>query len=103
MTPIAFKDSAEYDELKRKYLDVCGRAGLDCSVSDGWTLDTPLGRRFAEQEAETSRKILLAKDHLLRRYDEWDGDGHQTALVTVALRDSSRGRPAEEKATTADV
>ena len=103
VTPIAFTDSAEYVELKRKYLQVCGRAGLDCSVSDTWTLDTPLGRRFVEQEAETSQKILLAKDHLLRRYDEWDGGGHQTALVTVALRESSRGRPAEQKATTADV
>lgn len=102
VTPIAFKDSAEYNELKQKYLHVCGRAGLDCSVSDSWTLDTPLGRRFVEQEAETSQKILLAKDHLLRRYAWWDGDGHQMGLATVALRDSSRGPQTKEKTTTAD-
>ena len=103
VTPIAFKDGAEYDRLKRRYLQVCGRAGLECSVSDTWELDTPLGRRFSEQEAETSEKILRAKDHLLRRYDWWAGDGHQAGLATVALRDSSPGsRPAEEKATTAD-
>ena len=102
VTPMAFKDRVEFDELKRRYLHVCRRAGLDCSISDGWTLDTPLGRRFAEQEAETSQKILSAKDHLQKRYDEWDGNGHQTALVTVALREPSLGRPPEEKATTTD-
>ena len=100
VTPIAFKDCVEYDELKRKYLHVCDRAGLDCSVSDGWTLDTPLGKHFTEQEQETSEKVLLAEDHLLKRYDEWDGGGHRTALVTVALRNSSRDHPAEEKTTT---
>ena len=88
VTPIAFKNSAEYDGLKRRYLQVCDRAGVDCSISDSWTLDSPLGRRFSEQEAETGEKILRAKDHLVRRYDEWDGGGHQTALVTVALRHS---------------
>ena len=87
VTPAAFKSDAEYDEMKRRYLQVCDRAGLECAVSDGWTLDAPLGRRFSEQEAETSDKILLAEDHLLMRYDEWDGGEHQAALVTVALRD----------------
>ena len=86
VTPIAFTDGAEYDELKRRYLDVCDRAGLDCSVSDGWTLETPLGQRFAEQEADAAEKILLARDHLLKRYDWWDGDGHRVGLATVALR-----------------
>ena len=103
VTPIAFKDRADYDRLERRYVQVCGRAGLDCSVSDTWDLDTPLGRRFAEQEAETSEKILLAKEHLLRRYDWWDGDGHQAGLVTVALRDSGQERPGEEKTTLVDV
>ena len=73
VTPVAFKSDAEYDELKRRYLQVCDRAGLECAVSDGWTLDTRLGRRFSEEEAETSDKILLTEDHLLTRYDEWDG------------------------------
>ena len=86
VTPIAFTDGAEYDELKRRYLDVCDRAGLDCSVSDGWTLETPLGRRFAEQEADAAEKILLARDHLLKRYDWWDGDRHRVGIATVALR-----------------
>ena len=86
VTPVAFKSDAEYDELKRRYLQACDRAGLECAVSDGWTLDAPLGRRFSEEEAETSDKILLAEEHLLTRYDEWDGGEHRAALVTVALR-----------------
>ena len=86
VTPVAFKSDAEYDELKRRYLQACDRAGLECAVSHGWTLDAPLGRRFSEEEAETSDKILLAEEHLLTRYDEWDGGEHRAALVTVALR-----------------
>ena len=87
VTPAAFKSDAEYDDLKRRYLQVCDRAGLEYGVSDGWTLDVPLGRRFSEQETETSDKILSAEDHLLTRYDEWDSGEHQAALVVVALRD----------------
>ncbi len=86
VTPIAFKSDAEYGDLKRRYLQICDRAGLECAVSDGWTLDSPLGQRFSEEEAETSGKILLAEDHLLTRYDQWDGGEHQAALVAVALR-----------------
>ena len=99
VTPVAFKSDAEYDELKRRYLQVCDRAGLECAVSDGWTLDAPLGRRFSEEEAETSDKILLAEDHLLTRYDEWDGGEHQAALVTVALRNEVRTADKEDSRT----
>ncbi len=99
VTPIAFKSDAEYDELKRRYLQVCERAGLECAVSDGWTLDAPLARRFSEEEAETSDKILLAEDHLLTRYDEWDGGEHQAALVTVALRNEMKSADKEDSRT----
>ena len=88
--PIAFKGDAEYDSLKQRYLRVCEQAGLECDVGDGWVLDTPLGRQFGEEEAEVSESITLAGDHLLRRYDEWEGDGHEGALVTVALRSAGR-------------
>ena len=84
--PIAFKSDAEYDSLKHRYLQICDRAGLACDVSDGWALDTPLGRQFSEEEAEVSKSIELAGDHLLGRYDDWEGDGHDGAIVTVALR-----------------
>ena len=90
--PIAFKSDAEYDSLKQRYLQICERAGLECDVSDGWALDTPLGRQFSEEEAEVSESIELAVDHLLRRYDDWEGDGHDGAIVTVALRSAERER-----------
>ena len=99
VTPAAFKSDAEYDEMKRRYLQVCDRAGLECAVSDGWTFDAPLGRRFSEEEAETSDKILLAEDHLLARYDEWDGGGHRAALVTVALRSDMKIADKEDSMT----
>ena len=99
VTPTVFKSDAEYDELKRRYLQVCDRAGLECAVSDGWTLDAPLSRRFSEKEAETSDKILLAEEHLLARYDQWDGGEHQAALVTVALRNEVKIADKEDSRT----
>ena len=99
VTPAAFKSDAEYEELTRRYLQVCDRAGLECAVSDGWTLDAPLGRRFSKEEAETSDKILLAKDHLLTRYDQWDGGEHRAALVTVALRNDVKITDGEDSGT----
>ena len=99
VTPVAFKSDAEYDELKRRYLQVCDRAGLECAVSDGWNFDAPLGRRFSEEEAKTSDKMLLAEDHLLTRYDEWDGGEHQAALVTVALRNDVKIADKEDSRT----
>jgi hypothetical protein len=90
--PIAFKSAAEYDSLKQRYLQVCKRAGLACDVSDGWALDTPLGRQFSEEEADVSESVELAGDYLLRRYDDWEGDGHDGAIVTVALRSAEKVR-----------
>ena len=99
VTPVAFKSDAEYDEAKQRYLEVCDRAGLECAVSDRWTLDSPLGRRFSEDEPETSDKILLAEDYLLARYDQWEGGEHQAALVTVALRNDVKIYDEKESST----
>ena len=90
--PIAFKSAAEYDGLKGRYLQLCERAGLECDVSDGWAFDTPLGRRFSQEEADVSASIASAGDHLLGRYDDWEGNGHDGAIVTVSLRSAERAR-----------
>jgi hypothetical protein len=38
------------------------------------------------QEPETGERTLLAKEHLLRRYDEHVGHGHEAGLVIIGLR-----------------
>ena len=86
VTPIPFKSEKEFNRDKQEYLGVCKRAQLDCSVTRDWTLDSPLGTAFSEAEPEVSRRILMAKDHLLTRLDECDGPGHESGLLVMKLR-----------------
>ena len=86
VTPIPFKSEKEFHRDNQEYLDVCQRAGLECSVTDSWSLDSPLGVKFLEAEPQVSEKILLARDHLLARLDECDGPGHESGLVIMKLR-----------------
>ena len=85
VTPIVFRNSETFDRIKRQYLNVCERAGLQCSISADWDLDPELGQRFAEQEPLVAEKVLLAKEHLLDRYDDCHGAGHEARLVVIGL------------------
>ena len=89
VTPIVFKGAASFERLKQEYVQVCADAGLECSVNSEWTLDSNISRRFVEQEPETARKILDAEEHLLKRYDECHGPGHEAGLVIIGLRNAS--------------
>ena len=85
IAPIVFESEASFERLKREYAKVCADAGLEHSISREWTFDTGLGGQFAEREPETSGRILLAREHLLRRYDECHGAGHDAGLVVIDL------------------
>ena len=87
VAPIPFKNEAEFSQLSQEYLDVCRRANLECSVNNDWSLNSPVGLRFLDQEPLVSEKVMLAKEHLLYRYNKWDGPGHQSGLVVIELRD----------------
>ena len=86
VSPIVYKSPAGYDRLRRQYLQVCDRAALECSVSEDWTLDSPLGRRLVERVPEAAEKITLARSHLIQRYDECHGSGHQGGMVIIDLQ-----------------
>ena len=94
VAPIPFRNEREFSKLSQEYLDVCERANLECSVNNDWSWDSPLGLRFLDQEPLVSEKIMLAKEHLLYRYNKWDGPGHQSGLVLIELRD--RGQVASQ-------
>ena len=85
VTPIVFRSEPSFERLEREYVKVCNEAGLDYSISSEWTLDSPLGERLIENHPEASQKILLSKEHLLSRYDECHGAGHEAGLVLIRL------------------
>ena len=86
VTPIVFRNAREFDMLKQEYAGVCDRAGIEYSVSSEWTLDSPLGQQFLQREPQVCERIMLSKDHLLERYNKWDGPGHEGGLVVMKLR-----------------
>ena len=86
VTSIIFKSGKNFDKIHREYLRVCEGAGLQYEATAEWGLESPLGQRFAEQEPEVAEKVLLAKDHLLVRYNGCHGPGHQAGLVVIGLR-----------------
>ncbi|MCH8898207.1 MAG: hypothetical protein IIC33_07935, partial [Chloroflexi bacterium] len=87
LTPIPFRNEKDFNKLSQEYLQVCQRAELECSVNRDWSLDSPLGQRFVEQEPRVSEKIMQGHEHLLHRYNKWDGPGHQAGLVVIKLGD----------------
>jgi hypothetical protein len=86
VTPIPFRSEKEFRRDQQEYLSVFQRAGLESSITDSWTLDSPLGAKFLKAEPEVGTRILLARDHLLARLDECDGPGHDSGLVIMKLR-----------------
>ena len=85
VAPVAYRSGHRYQRLAQKYLDVCDQEGLECSVGETWTLETRLGEQFTESYPVAADKVLLARDHLLRRYDECHGPNHEAGLVVIAL------------------
>ena len=86
VTPIVFRTEKELVKLRQEYIQVCNRAGLEYEVNSEWTLESPLGEQFMEQAPRVSEKVMLSKEHLLKRYNEWDGPGHEGGLVIIRLR-----------------
>ena len=86
VTPIVYKSTKTFDRLQREYLEACQRAGLPCTVAAEWEMASPLGRAFAQQHPNAADKVLEARDHLLARYDDCHGPGHEGGLVVIGLR-----------------
>ncbi len=83
--PIPYQSEREFKKAKHEYETVSRRAGLDCSVTDRWDLDSPLGAQFSLAEPLVSQRILDSEEHLLARLDECDGSGHDAGLVIMKL------------------
>ncbi len=90
VSPVPYVNEKEFFQFKEKYLNVCYRANLECSVNRQWDFDSPLGESFVMMEPGVSQKILLGKEHLLHRYNEWDGPGHESGLVIIRVRPQDR-------------
>lgn len=86
VAPVAYRSEQEFHRDREEFLAVSERGRLPCSVSQDWTLDTPVGREFQQAEPGAAQRVLDARDHLLHRLDLCDGPGHDSGLVVMRLR-----------------
>ena len=86
IAPVSYRSEREYQRTREQFLEVCRRGGLQHSITEDWTLDTPLGREFQAAEPDVAARIMECRQHLLRRLDECDGPGHEAGLVVIKLR-----------------
>ena len=96
IAPISYRSEREYLRDRDEFLEVCQRGQLEHSVTGEWTLDTLMGRKFADAEPEVSRRILAVRERLLARLDECDGPGHESGLVVIKLRNPESPLPPGE-------
>ena len=89
VTPVVYRTDKTFDTIRGEYLRVCEEAGLACEVSDEWGLVGQHGEVFAKVEPEKAEYILDSYDHLLDRYDEAHGPGHEAGLAVIGLENSS--------------
>ena len=88
VAPIVYRSDRVLERLRRQYVAAAGEAGVECVVDPEWSLDSEIGQRFAATHEDAAARILDARDHLLARYDECHGPGHEAGLVVLALGSS---------------
>lgn len=85
VTAIPYQNQREFLDLERQYKVACEKVGLACDVNWEWTLDSPIGQQFIQQHPFASQQVLAGQQHLLSRYNDSEGPGHQAGLVLVGL------------------
>ena len=85
VAPIVYRSDRVLERLRRQYVAAAGEAGVECVVDPEWSLESELGQRFVAAHEGPAARILDARDHLLARYDECHGPGHEAGLVVIAL------------------
>ncbi len=93
VTPIVYKNEADYERLREGYAAAAAAAGLDFHATPDWSLDSRLGEGFAVESPSAAEKILAARDHLLARYNRWEAAEHDAGLVVIALGSNGGALP----------
>ncbi len=89
VAPVPHRTEEEFQEMEALYERLAAPDDLEVDVSPDWRLDSALGESFHQYEPEAADAILDSRDHLLERYDLFEGLGHQMGLAIVKLQ----GRP----------
>ncbi len=85
VAPVSWRSDREFQRDRDQFQDVARRGNMTCSISQDWTLDTPVGQQFQDAEPGAAQAVIECREHLLARLDLCDGDGHDAGLAVVRL------------------
>ncbi len=88
VAPIVYRSDRNLERLRRQYVTAAGEAGVECVVNPEWSLDSEIGQQFTAAHEDAAERILGCREHLLTRYDDCHGPGHEAGLVVIALGSS---------------
>ena len=92
VAPIVYRSDRVLERLRRQYLAAAGQADVECVVDPEWSLESEIGQRFAVDDEDAADRIMVCREHLLARYDDCHGPGHEAGLVVMALGPASDTR-----------
>ncbi len=92
VAPLVYRSDRALERLRRQYLAAAGQAGVECVVDAEWSLESEIGRRFTAAHEAVADRVLACKEHLLTRYNDCHGPGHEAGLVVMALGPASDTR-----------
>ena len=89
VAPMVYRSERALERLRRQYVTAAAQAGVQCVVDPEWSLDSEIGQQFTIAHEAAANRVLACKEHLLARYDECHGPGHEAVLVVIALKPAS--------------
>ena len=89
VAPVVYRSDRALERLRRQYAAAAGQAGVEWAFDPEWSLDSELGHQFAAAHEDAADRILASRNHLLTRYDDCHGPGHEAGLIVMALSSRS--------------
>lgn len=86
VAPIVYQSESEYQALSAEYTEACEAQDLPYEVTPDWTLDSQLGDELFHRNPIAAQGILNSEEHLLTRYQHFEGEGHSAGLALIGLK-----------------
>ncbi len=86
VSPVPYRNEEEFESLVDVYSGLSRADDLRFEVDREWRLDGVLGQMFRSREPAAADRVLDSRDHLLARFEWFEGDGYHMGLAIVELR-----------------
>ncbi|MCH7800474.1 MAG: hypothetical protein IIC24_02910 [Chloroflexi bacterium] len=86
VAPIVYQSEVECEALSAEYTEACEAQDLPYEITPDWTLDSHLGNELLRRNPVAAQAILDSHEHLLTRYQRFEGEGRSAGLALIGLK-----------------